>query len=72
MSELKGNITFVSNLYPVKKTSIIDDIDFCQHVEDPKRIYDMKCNILLREKFPFTKRQESIFNVQSGMHCIVK
>lgn len=68
MTEIKGNITFVSNLYPVEKDILREDINYCQHIEDPKRIFELKCNPFFKW-FNFTKKQESIFRVQSGSNC---
>ena len=60
MSELVGNVTFVSNLYPVENDYLINDINYCQHIEDPKRLFEMRCNLNFRY-FNYTKLQGIIF-----------
>lgn len=65
----KGNITYISNLYPVDENiALKEDTDYLQHIEDPKRIFDMKCQTYFKW-FNFTNRQEHIFRVESGMKC---
>ena len=68
MGEMVGNVTFVSNLYPVDKDYLVDDINYCQHIEDPKRLFEMKCNLRFRY-FNFTKLQGIIFCRESGINC---
>lgn len=65
---MKGNIKYISNLYPVSTGIIYNDKKFCQHIEDPKCLFKMKCNPLFKW-FDFTKRQESIFRTMSGIAC---
>lgn len=68
MSELVGNVTFVSNLYPVENDYLINDINYCQHIEDPKRLFEMRCNLNFRY-FNYTKLQGIIFARESGINC---
>lgn len=69
MSIEKGNITYISNLYPVDlKKELREDTEYLQHIEDPKRILDMKCQTFFKW-FNFTNRQEHIFRIESGMKC---
>lgn len=63
-----GNVTFVSNLYPVEKKYLTEDIKYCQHIEDPKRLFEMKCNPLFKW-FKFTRLQDLIFYRESGINC---
>lgn len=65
----KGNITCISNLYPVDENKELkDSTEYLQHIEDPKRIFDMKCNSYFKY-FNYTKRQEHIFRIESGVKC---
>ena len=68
MSELVGNVTFVSNLYPVEKECLVDDINYCRHIEDPKRLFEMKCNLRFHW-FNYSKLQGIIFARESGINC---
>lgn len=72
MTEIKGNITFVSNLYPVEKDILREDINFCQHIEDPKRIFELKCNPFFKW-FNFTKNKNRFleFNLDQIVKLIV-
>lgn len=65
---MKGNIKYISNLYHVSKEILYDDVLFCQHVEDPECLFEMKCNPRFKW-FNFTKRQEAIFRTMSGIAC---
>lgn len=68
MDGLKSNVTFISNLYPVEKEILHNDIAFCQHIDDPERIFKMKCNPLFY-RFNFTKQQEKIYICKAWLHC---
>ena len=65
----KGNITYISNLYPVDPNkALTEDTVYLQHIEDPKRIFDMKCQTAFKW-FNFTNKQEHIFRIESGVQC---
>ena len=68
MGEMVGNVTFVSNLYPVGKEYLVEDMNYCQHIEDPKRLFEMKSNFRFKY-FNFTKLQGIIFSRESGINC---
>lgn len=68
MNVERGNVTFVSNLYPVENRMLHNDKNFCQHIEDSKRLYELRKNSLFKY-FPWTNRQESIFHIQCGFSC---
>ena len=62
---LKGNVTFVSNLYPVKD-NILDDVDFLKQIKDPFCLEKMVKNPTYMNKL--SSEQRSIF-AQAGGHC---
>ena len=68
MNKSNSNVTFVSNLYPVERNNLVEDKEFCKHIEDFSRLFELKKNPLFKW-FNFTKRQESIFYVQGGFTC---
>lgn len=62
---MKGNITFVSNLYPVK-TNISEDLNFIHQIRDPFCLEKMVKNPLYMNKL--SNEQLTIF-AQAGGHC---